>query len=646
MGTMRAFWKHRLDRIVYTFEQMSLQQRLVLSYILIILLPSVLLSFYIFRGLTGATIDDIRKNAENALAIERVHALNNMETMRRAAQLFTSFPEVLDYLMRRSEPSAAELIAFDKTTVQSIVRVHFHNPGIEHIRIFTDNPVLYELWPIIFHESRVAGEPWYGRVREAGGEQMWVFSRSDPELIRRRLSEDDPPVPKISLLQEIRSPQGRHLGIIQVDMRLSAFFPTTYFSLAGDRSQMIVLDGEERLFVNPDHPFLHRSGLTEPAIREAFQAARSAGGSDGSIEFRSGRTPYLLAYARLEPLDAYILYIESLESVYEGINRTRNRLIGAHVVLFVLLTAATYLINKIILKKLRLLTQSMKRMRSGDFRFEPDIRGGGEVGELAHHFRKLVRQINELIADAVRKKAYAKEAELTTLKNQIDSHFLYNTLENIKMMAEINGQPAISDALTSLGGMMRYSMRWTSEFVRLRDELNHIIHYVNIVNLRFDGQVSLALDVPEALGGVELLKMSLQPLVENAVKHGFCGAPLRVEIRAKAEDGMIRLIVSDDGAGMSPEKAETLNRKLAQADAAPWDPASEPLSAADPDGAGGARTGGIGLVNVHRRIRMHYGKEYGIRVERDQGITRVELRIPYVIRSEGENEHARAVDRG
>lgn len=643
MGTFR---KPRFHRIAYKLEQMSLQQRLVLSYILIILLPSVLLSFYIFRGLTGETIDDIRKNAENTLTIERVHVQNNIETMRRAAQLFTSNPEVLDYLTRRTEPSAAELIAFDKTTVQSIVRVHFHNPNIEHIRLFMDNPVLYELWPVFFKESRVAGEPWHRRVLDAGGKQVWAFSRSDPELIRSRLSEDNPPVPKISLLQEIRSSQG-HLGIIQVDMRLSVFFPNTFHPLSGDRSQMIVLDDEGGLIVNPDHPFLRRSGLTEAAILEAFQAARSAGGSDGSIEFRFGGTRYLLAYAFLEPPGAHMLFIESLESVYEGINRTRNRIIGAHVVLFLLLTAATYLINKIILKKLRLLTQSMKRMRSGDFRFEPDIRGGGEVGELAHHFRKLVRQINELIADAVRKKAYAKEAELTTLKNQIDSHFLYNTLENIKMMAEINGQQAISDALTSLGGMMRYSMRWTSEFVRLRDELNHIVHYVNIVNLRFDGRVKLVLDVPEALGGQELLKMTLQPLVENAVKHGFRGAPLTVGIRAEAEGGAIRLEVSDDGAGMSPEQAEALNRKLARDDASPApDPAAGPADVADPDGTDGSRPGGIGLINVHRRIRMHYGKEYGLRVQCDRGITRVQLRIPHAIRSEGENDRARATDRG
>jgi two-component system sensor histidine kinase YesM len=189
--------------------------------------------------------------------------------------------------------------------------------------------------------------------------------------------------------------------------------------------------------------------------------------------------------------------------------------------------------------------------------------------------------------------------------------------------------------------MMRYSMRWTSEFARLRDELNHIVHYVNIVNLRFDGLVNLVLDVPEALGGQELLKMSLQPLVENAVKHGFRGLPLTVGIRAEAADGAIRIVVSDDGAGISPEQAEALNRKLARDDAAA---SADP--AAGPDDGDGSRPGGIGLVNVHRRIQMHYGKEYGLRVERTHGLTRVEIRIPHTIRSEGEDVHARALDRG
>ena len=93
------------------------------------------------------------------------------------------------------------------------------------------------------------------------------------------------------------------------------------------------------------------------------------------------------------------------------------------------------------------------------------------------------------------------------------------------MLAEIENQPVISDALTSLGGMMRYNLRWTSEYVRLKDELGHITNYIAVMNLRFDHAITLNIDVPAEYMNQELLKMSLQPVVENAVKHGMLFKP-------------------------------------------------------------------------------------------------------------------------
>src|SRR5690606_7639063 len=102
-----------------------------------------------------------------------------------------------------------------------------------------------------------------------------------------------------------------------------------------------------------------------------------------------------------------------------------------------------------------------------------------------------------------------------------DSHFLYNTQENIKMMAEIEGKYEISDSLTSLGEMIRYNIKWKNEFVLLKDEISHIKNYVDIMNLRLDHELCLNLEIPDELLSQEILKLSLQPIVENAIKHGI-----------------------------------------------------------------------------------------------------------------------------
>ncbi len=614
---------------MYGIEQLTLQQRLVISYILIILLPSILISMYIFRGLTGNTIQELQKNNEYALEIEQVSIHNNMETMKRAAERARIEPHVYDYLDQPNELSVEDLIDLDRINLYNIVRIQYNNPSIELIRIFMSNPATNEMYPVLYHESRIQKDPWHKTVMEADQQDVWVFSRSTREILQSRLKGEEVISPRISLYREMQYPKGSHVGISEVDMLLTNFFPNTFNALQDDHSQLVIFDRKGSIYRNSANSFFDRSGLTDAMVMQQLASIEPTKISKGSFEFKVAGAPFLGVYSYIEPLDIYMLKVSSLLPVYEGINKTRNQIILANFILIAILTLSTYYLNSFILKKLHVLTDSMKKVRQGDFGFDINIRGGGEVGDLAHHFRKMLRKINELIADAVNKQAAAKGAELATLKNQIDSHFLYNTLENIKMMAEINDQRDISDALTSLGSMMRYNMRWTSEYVRLKDELSHISNYINIANIRFDNKMKLITDIPADAMNQELLKMSLQPVVENSVKHGLRDRDLNIVIRAELDSDLMLISVTDDGAGMSSEQVYELNSRITRREGV----------SGDWSGQGGSHPGqgsGIGLVNVHSRIQLFFGKEYGLHVESELGsYTRITIRIPHLILSGG-----------
>ncbi|MFC4600708.1 cache domain-containing sensor histidine kinase [Cohnella hongkongensis] len=631
---MLRYGKRKLERVRFRLEQLTLQKRLVIAYILIMLLPSLLISMYIFRGQTGNAEEELGKNHEYSLEIEQLNLKNNMETMKRAAERALVDTQVVQYLMQPDLLSTLDLIDLDRVSLQNIVRIQYNNPSIELIRIYASNPETNEMLPILYHEGRVRQDPWYDTVMESDREDVWIFSRSTRELIQSRPGLEEDFQPKLSLFRELQYPQGTHVGILQIDMLLTNAFPNTFSLLQDEQAQMVIIDRNGELIRNPANRFLELGGVDDGTLKKEFALLEPNREGKGSFKFSVRGVPYLGVYSYVGPLEAYMLKVASLKPVYDGINDARNRIILANVVLLAILALATYYLNAIILNKLHVLTDSMKRVRQGDFGFDLDIRGGGEVGDLAHHFRKMLRKINELIADAVNKQASAKEAELATLKNQIDSHFLYNTLENIKMMAEINDQREISNALTSLGGMMRYNMRWTSEYVRLGDELAHIGNYVSIANIRFDDRVRLALDVPESFLNLELLKMSLQPIVENAVKHALGDDEMTVEIRAHQEDDAVLITVTDDGAGMTPDRVAALNERIERGGAL-----KEP---GDPAGKGS----GIGLPNVHSRIQMHFGREYGLRVESEPGVcTRVTLRVPCLILNGGLTAHEEASDR-
>lgn len=622
-----ALW----NSFMYWWGRRSLQSRLVAAYIFIILGPSLLVSLYFYRSINNTYIRDAVDKNSYLLQMEKLHILNQIEAMERAAQMAYSDKAVEKYLVNESDPTLGELIDFNTTTFVNMNRIQFNNPNIEHLRLFSAGNV-HEFWPIIFREDRVSGEPWYQKALELEGQELWSFQLTDPDLMQRYAGEGPMGQPKVSLLREISIPAGHHVGMVQVDMLLSRFTPKTYTDVRDNQSQMFIADGEQNLFTRPDQSFLENNVELGEAIAERLTQYRQTGEWD--MNYKENGHTYMLIHTPLDRIDASLLNVVSMESVMKDISHTRNMLIGANIGFIFLVTVIAYVMNAFILKNLRRLTDTMKRVRRGEAYTGITIRGGGEVGELAHHFSKLMNTINTLVAQAVHKQALSKEAELRTLHNQIDAHFLYNTLENIKMLAEIENQRGISDALTSLGGMMRYNFKWSGEYVKLRDEIRHIENYVEVMNIRFEHPISLELAIEPAYLELEVLKMSLQPIVENCVKHAWPTGGEEpgyrsIRINISEAEGDIFIAIRDNGLGLTAEKLFALHESIY---------AKEEQAEAHSAGTGGYRAGGIGLRNVHQRIQLFYGEAYGLEVQSEAGNwTTVFMTLPKVLLT-GERE--------
>lgn len=284
-----------------------------------------------------------------------------METMKRAAQRAIVDQKVVDYLMQPSLMSVSDLIELDRLSLQNIVRIQFNNPNIELIRIFMSNSSTNEMSPVLLHESRIRNAPWYLPVMEAEQKDVWVFSRSTRELFKSRSEGQEDKRPRISLYRELQYPQGTHVGILQVDMFLTNFFPNTFSALQDDQSQLVVIDRKGNFFRNPANGFLDRSGLTDEILQRQIAAIEPSETNKGSFEFKVAGLPFLAVYSYIEPLDSYMMKVASLKPVYDGINETRNRIILANVILLIILTVSTYYLNSFILKKLHVLTDSMKK---------------------------------------------------------------------------------------------------------------------------------------------------------------------------------------------------------------------------------------------------------------------------------------------
>ena len=264
-----------------------------------------------------------------------------------------------------------------------------------------------------------------------------------------------------------------------------------------------------------------------------------------------------------------------------------------------------------IAKPLQSLSDAMTSMDPGCV--TPAIRDGGsrEVQALTDSFLSMNQKISELIATVALKERERTRAKLLALRLQINPHFLYNSLEAMRGSAMVKGADEAAEIARSLSSLLRYSLDSKGEEATIGEEIASLRNYFRIQKHRFGRRFTARISIDPAITGTAIPRFVLQPLAENAFVHSveLSRRKIRIEIAAHQEEDSVVVTVSDDGVGMERKTLETLQTSL--------------------ESGAESTENGIGLHNVHNRIRLGYGKEYGLSIEsvRGEGTT-VFLRLP------------------
>lgn len=264
--------------------------------------------------------------------------------------------------------------------------------------------------------------------------------------------------------------------------------------------------------------------------------------------------------------------------------RTYNALLIAGALLLMLLFI--FLLYRSLTKPLNDLSKAMKTVQEHHFELQLPNEYHDEIGRLTDSFNQMVHKINSLIREVYQEKLAQKNAELEALQAQINPHFLYNTLDSVNWMAIEHGEMDISRIVVALGKLMQYSMDTEQAQATLEQEYAHLEDYLCVQKNRLESRLEYRLEMDEQVREVKVPKLILQPLVENAIKHGIepCGRPGTVLVSSVLWGDEIRITVEDNGCGMRTEQLDAVRRDCDDDD---W--------------------AGIGLRNVVRRIKLYFG---------------------------------------
>ncbi|HRU42610.1 MAG TPA: sensor histidine kinase, partial [Candidatus Diapherotrites archaeon] len=279
------------------------------------------------------------------------------------------------------------------------------------------------------------------------------------------------------------------------------------------------------------------------------------------------------------------------------------------------------------------LARHVNEIAKGNFTgntFEASRTITNEVASLEKDIQKMEIGIQKLIQDNIHRAEEKRLLEIKMLQSQINPHFLFNTLENINWMAQLNGVPEISETVSALAKLIDGSIGRGDRTISLREELEYIDNYMTVLKNRYEDKFEVIKILDDGLMDKKIPRLLIQPLVENAVKHGIGKSRRKGIIRLEAfrEEGHIVFEVEDNGMGMTAEELEALNKRL-----------QEDELILEGNGTAPARKS-IGLENVNRRIKLLYGSSYGVKIESSYDeYTKVTVRIPDEQVPEGDKDN-------
>ena len=297
----------------------------------------------------------------------------------------------------------------------------------------------------------------------------------------------------------------------------------------------------------------------------------------------------------------------------------------------------------LITRRFTYLTGRMKSVQEGDFRAE-SRRGKGQQDELEQvcdRFEDMVGHVDRLIQDNYVKQMLIRENQLKVLQNQINPHFLFNTLQTINWKARENHQETISQITEALGRLLRYTLRENNEPALLSDEIGILMHYVTIQKIRYQERLEVSVEIPGTLMERRIPKLSLQNIVENSVKYALENMlePCRIEVWAECREEIFHPYVRDNGPGIAPD----ILRRIAGE--APEDRAEERRKRTEEirgtsgtEKTGGEAGLGIGLANIRQRIMLLFDTGSDLLVSNTGKGTLTEIRITGERRAEWNNE--------
>lgn len=545
------------------FERRGVQTKLILSYMLLTLVPMIVIAVFTYCSTRDILLDSLYEDLSGQLEQTRKSLEDRIGNYYSVSNIFYMDNTLQSYLtVDYSDKGYEELYGYVDSLTTGITALY---SDIGRICIYSSNETLPEDNFYFYYLERDDLPGWYEDTSKAGGILHMESGEDGTMCFIRQMNLYE--LGGYELFVEIVVPRSVFDQMLDIgdDQLTLALMDENGLAASSNRTELI---GKALDIENLENQIIMQDDVNYGGTLIMYTDSRRFNASAGRVASR-----------------VFIVFFVSLG----------------------LALAAIYGYSRGFRRNVEKVLVGARAIGAGQLDYQISEPGEDELGQIAESVNQMGNYINTLIEDSYKKELARKTSELNLLQEQINPHFLYNALSSISSMAMCNRDRETSQAIVYLSEFYRISLSKGKQELTIREEIQLLDSYLKIQRMRFGDSIDVEYDLDERLLNRKVVKLTLQPIVENAIHHGRTddSVVFHILIRLFEEGGKTVFEVIDDGCGIEPEKLLLLQDSMNQSE------------------------GGYGLKNVSIRIKLQYGSEYGIFIESEPGFgTNVRIELP------------------
>ena len=592
-----------MKKIIYELSNnMKIKNKLMITYLTVVIATVSIVGIYLTNRITDVLTNNAITQAENNAETMKYRFEEVIKLTTRVSEMVYS-DEKLHEMISKKYSSSGEVVSayYDHAVLNNYVKYYKEFSSID---LYVDNNTLLDNSEISRTTDDIKRRSWYKRAIEDNGKISWVYKEDDLSSLYY-----------LCLVRAIKNSEGVITGVLTINIS-----PSVLKGISNNEK-----DDNNIIAVDNQTVSLIKNFTISDYILQGNIIKSSYDGMDNVIKTKFNRKQenYVIQKKiNIEKAPDNEFQILIVLPKYSITAQTNKVILDSVFVVALVISLSLVIIlyfSRTISRRINVLSKEMKRVVNGNLDIEDTIEGSDEIGQLYDDLITMMNSIKKLINDVYvekiqkeKLKASQNEMELKMLASQINPHFLYNTLETIRMKAYCNDQREIADIVKKLGKLLRRNLEVSGKEVSLKSELDMMQNYLEIQSMRFNGMVTYDVEIASNISADRymILPLLIQPIVENAFVHGIEEKSEKGNIKVNIfeRDDNLVINITDNGIGIKEEDLNNIKNQL---------------EVSNDNGKS------IGMNNVNQRIKIYYGEKYGLDISSEYGEgTIVTLNLP------------------